>query len=456
LGKLFFSFEGIMRRLACWSLVVVLTASAARADGPRLSPLSGNPLPNPPAAEAPAPEPLELPLPQNPLAERLKPTFEIRGRIETDAIVAVQSAQSIATIGNLQNGYGFRRLRLGAQGTVGDAVRWESEVELAGGNVSLRDVFIGITALPGIRELRVGNFREPFSLDGATSSRFITFMERSPLNVLDPARNWGICGFWWPDSERALFALGVFRDGTTNGGQSIGDQDAWAVTTKLSGLPVYEPDADVFRLAHLGAAMSFRHPAGGVVNFAPTPQSNLLTVDDTPPSPFLPPVQILANSQQTYNLQAASVIGPFSMQGEWFGSTIQQTNAGVVFVHGFYVDASYFLTGEHRGYDRRRGSFDRVEVRRPLIRAPLAFGGGWGALELAARFAVADFRSSNLPPATDGSSTGVILYQLTLGTNWYLNDYTRFMFNYTAGFPDVAGKPDVSAHIFSARFAIYW
>lgn len=37
----------------------------------------------------------------------LQPTFELRGRIEADATMAAQSAESQATIGDLQNGFGF-------------------------------------------------------------------------------------------------------------------------------------------------------------------------------------------------------------------------------------------------------------------------------------------------------------------------------------------------------------
>lgn len=438
-----------MSRTASLGFLLAL-AAAGHAQHPPDPPAE-----NPPTKTEPATPPPTT-TPPNPLEERLRPTFSIRGRIEVDAVVAAQSAESIAAIGNLQNGYGFRRVRLGAQGAVGDAARWLSEVELAGGRVAVRDVFVGLTALPAVRELRVGHFREPFSLDGATSSNFITFLERSPLNLLDPARNWGVCGFWRPDDERAFFALGAFRTSTDNGGQSVGDRGDWAVTTRLTGLPVYEPDDDRFQLAHLGVAFSHRIPDRGVVNLSPTPQSNLLTVEDNPASPFLPPVAIPADSQQLYNLQAARVSGPFSLQAEWFGTTVRRTTGGVVFLHGFYADASYFLTGEHRGYEPGRGVFGRVSVRRPLLRSGGAPVGGCGAVEVAARFSFADFRSPNLPPAADGSPTGAVLYQLTAGVNWYLNDYTRVMFNYTAGFPDPVGRPAAAAHLFSLRTAIFW
>jgi phosphate-selective porin OprO/OprP len=394
----------------------------------------------------------------NPLEERLnlKPTVQFRGRIEAEATMAAQSAQSQATIGNLQNGYGFRRVRLGGQGNIGDSASWVSEAELAGGNVRLRDVFVGLDAIPYVRQTRVGHFREPYSLEGMTSSNFITFLERSPLNVLSPARNWGVCSFWWPDNERLLFSLGVFRDGTPSNGQSFGDGDNWAYTTRLTGLPVYEPDGEVFRLVHVGGAFSQRVPPNGVINFTPRTTSNLLTVEDNPGSPFLPTVNIPANSYQLYNLQAAWVHGPLSVQGEWSAATVQQTNAGNVFVHGVYIFGSYFLTGEHRGYNRTRGSFDQVDVLRPLIRSQTDPRGGCGAVELTARFSYFNFNSPNLPPDVNGAPAGTQLYELTLGANWYLNSYTRIMFNYTAGMPDMVGFGQTVAHVFGIRTALYW
>jgi len=386
----------------------------------------------------------------------IKPTFQIRGRVETEAAIAVQSEQSKAIIGDLQNGYGFRRVRLGAQGTIGDAASWVSEVELAGGNVRLRDVFVGLDAIPGVRQIRVGNFREPFSLEGMTSSNFITFLERYPVNVLSPARNWGVSGFWWPDSERVLFSVGAFRDGTANNGQSQGDGDNWAYTTRLTGLPVYEPDGEVFRLVHIGAAMSHRIPPDGLLSFTPRTVSNLLMVDDNPGSPFLPSVETPTNSYQLYNLQAASVHGPFSVQGEWTAATVQQTNMGLAFVHGVYVYGSYFLTGEHRGYNRTRGSFDQVDVLRPFIKSRDDPRGGFGAVELTVRFAYVDFSSPNLPLDVNGSPSQTKLYEVTFGTNWYLNRFTRIMLNYTLGIPQKSESNSTLAHTFGLRTALFW
>ncbi|MBX7166185.1 MAG: hypothetical protein K1X74_07535 [Pirellulales bacterium] len=386
----------------------------------------------------------------------LQPSIQVRGRVEAEAVMAAQSAESKAILGDLQNGYGFRRVRLGAQGEITDSTSWVSEVELAGGTVRLRDVFVGFDAIPGFSQIRIGHFREPYSLEGMTSSNFMTFLERSPINVLSPARNWGVCGYWWPETERLLFSLGAFRDGTPSNGQSTGDDDSWAYTTRLTGLPYYDPDEDNFRLIHLGGAVSYRIPPDGVINFTPRLTSNLLTVEDNPGSPFLPALDVAANDYQLYNLQAAGVLGAFSVQAEWSSAAVQQPDGNSIFVNGVYVYYSYFLTGEHRSYNTTRGSFDRINVLRPVMRKRGDPRGGFGALEQATRFSYLDFSSPNLPPNMSGIPTSTNLYELSVALNWYLNTNTRFMFDYTAGMPDWLAFGSTVAHTFGTRAALYW
>lgn len=437
-------------------IVAVIAVGFGRAQSTQPAPEVPRADTQPSASKTAIVEPAPVVLP-NPLDEMLtpKPTFQIRGRIETEAIVSAQSQDSKDAIGDLLNGYGFRRVRLGAQGSIGDSTSWISEVELAGGNVRLRDVFVALDAVPGVRQIRIGHMREPYSLEGMTSSNFITFLERSPVNVLSPARNWGVCGYWWPDNERILYSIGAFRDGTNSAGQSVGDGGNWAATTRLTGLPVYEPDGEEFRLVHVGGAFSQRVPPDGLISFTPRNVSNLLTVDDNPGSPFLPSVQIPASSYQLYNLQAASVWGAFSLQGEWSAAAIQ-AETGSVFVHGVYIAGSYFLTGEHRGYNRTRGSFDQVSVLRPFVKSRDDPRSGLGAVEVAVRFSYVDFNSPNLPPDVNGEPSQTSLYEMTLGTNWYLNSFTRIMFNYSLGAPKKAGSSTTLANTFALRTALYW
>lgn len=454
--------------VAAWvSAAVAQSASPSTFQGPIREPFED--VPQEPSERSPAPsvnerayEQSESELGGSPI-ERLfgdeldlTPTFQIRGRVETDATRAAQSEQSKAMIGDLQNGYGFRRVRLGAFGNIGDAASWLSEVELAGNEVRLRDVFIGFETLPNVRQIRVGQFREPYSLEGMTSSNFITFMERGPTNVLSPTRNWGVCGYWQPDDEMWLFTLGAFRDDTQSSGQSLGDDECWAYTARLTGLLVYEPDAEDFTLVHFGGALSQRTPPNNTIGFTPSTGSNLVTVEDNPGSPFLPSVTFHTNSYQLYNLQAAGVYGSFSLQAEWSAATVQQIDAGQVFTHGTYLFGSYFLTGEHRGYDLTRGSFGRVDVLRPVTRSRTNPDRGYGAVEAAMRFSYFDMNSPNLPLDSNGNPAQTVLYEITTGLNWYLHSNLRIMCDYTAGMPDKMAFGSTVAHIFGVRAALYW
>jgi phosphate-selective porin OprO and OprP len=385
----------------------------------------------------------------------LEPRFQMRGRIEAEATGAIQNGESKEIIGTLQNGFGFRRVRLGAQGNIDDSASWVSEVELAGGSVRLRDVFVGLDSIPGIRQVRIGHFREPFSLEGMTSSHYITFLERSPSNVISPARNWGVGGYWWTDDERVLFTLGAYRDGTGSNGQSTGDGGNWAYTSRLTALPIFAPDKNDDHLVHVGGAFSHRKPSNGIIDFAPRTGSNLLTVEDNPGSPFLPRVRVAADHYQLYNVQAASVAGPLSFQTEWLAAAVEQPG-GPIFIHGVYLFASFFLTGEHRSYNRTRGSFDRIDVINPFLRDTKKSARGTGAIELATRFSYFDFRSANLPLDSDGNPVGTQLYEWSNGCNWYLNSNTRVMLDYTLGLPRKIGAQPTVAHIYGIRTAVYW
>ena len=61
-----------------------------------------------------------------------------------------------------------------------------------------------------------------------------------------------------------------------------------------------------------------------------------------------------------------AVNGSWSLQAEWTGTNIVQIKGPRVFLQGFYVSASYFLTGEHREY-AKDGYFGMTQVRGPVL-----------------------------------------------------------------------------------------
>jgi len=384
-----------------------------------------------------------------------KPDIKLRGRINTDAIFVGQSPQDIASIGTISDATGFRRARLGAQGTVGPQVDWVAEFDFAGGNISFRDVYVGLDDLPIIRRLQIGHMQEPFSLEGATSSNFFAFVERSPIMALDPAFSWGVCILSYTKNERATFAVGAFRSGTNSFGDDISGQNDMAYIVRATALPLYQDNGR--RLFMLGAAVSDINPANNTVTIDTGPQSNLLNVSENPGSPFIPKITVSAYQQQLLNAEAALVLGPLSFQAEWSGTFIEQTGGPAVFLNGFYAFASWFLTGENREYLTKDGQFGIVHVRSPFIclREGQSTVHGPGAWELVLRFAYADFVSPNLP-LSKGIMQGAQSPELTAGVNWYLNDYTRIMFNYVFAAPVDPNVGQSTAQAFFIRAAIFW
>ena len=316
-------------------------------------------------------------------------------------------------------------------------------------------MWVGLKDLPWLRRVRVGHMREPFSLEGQTSSNDFTFAERSPMFTLDPARNWGVGFFSYSNDELATLSGGAFWTGTNNFGDDQGDGNDMGYIVRLTCLPLYYGEE---RLMHLGGAVSQVNPKNNVVTLNQGPQNSLLEPGtDNPLPPFVPNISIPASQEQLYNLQWAWVLGSLSLQAEWTGANIDQIGGGPVFVHGAYFYASYFLTGEHRQYATQDGAFGTTRVLAPFIRTSGQHnvGCGPGAWELTARIDYLDLSSPNIPPV-NGLAVGDRITETTLGLNWYLNDNARLMFNYVHAEPVDPNFGASSADGFFIRTAIFW
>lgn len=163
---------------------------------------------------------------------------------------------------------------------------------------------------------------------------------------------------------------------------------------------------------HVGASASVRNPTTNNVAFTAKPEANLA------PS-FLNTGNIVeGDDYQQYGLEAAAVFGPVSFQGELMQAEVDGASAGGddPTLDGFYVYASYFLTGESRPYRRANGVFDRVKPNRICEK-----GGGSGAWELGLRYTSLDFSEATAADQT--------MDDITAGVNWYPNAFTKVQLN---------------------------
>lgn len=352
--------------------------------------------------------------------------LKIGGRVMNDWSWMTPDDDLKVVTGNLADGSEFRRVRLYTSGTLHGNIDFKLQFDFTGGTANLKDAYIGLAATCPMTGLplyfKIGHFKEPFSLEELTSSKYITFMERSLPIIFAPSRNNGLQVSSSALNKRLTFAAGVF--GETNGVGKSTTEGGYNITARVTGLPMINEEGD--HLLHLGLSASSRN-LNSTKSYSARPEVHL-------GPKYVSTGTITANSILMVNFEGAVVHGPLSVQAEVFSTSIDSETAGDPSFLGYYGTVSFFLTGEHRVY--KTNAFSRVKPN-------ANFGdGGLGALELAVRYSALDLE--------DAKIMGGELSDITVGLNWHLNPHSRVMVNYIR-----ADLADVGiANILSARFQV--
>lgn len=351
--------------------------------------------------------------------------LKIGGRIHNDWFWFDQDKR-LQRMVDLEDGVEFRRARLNLSGTLYENINFKTEYDFADGDAEFKDVYLELTRLPGVQNLRIGHFKEPFGLEELTSDNDITLMERSLPNVFAPSYNTGamIHGAFLgeKEQERLTVALGIFRTADDYGNDQ--DDGGYSGTVRVSGLPWFAKDGR--RLLHLGAAYTHRNP-DGTLRIRRRPEAHGTDIR------FVDTGNFKAEDIDSLAWEAALIYGSFSLQGEYFRTNIDTQFQGDRNFDGFYAQASYVLTGEHRPYRHGNGVFGRINPRKNFrIHGK---DRGWGAWEVALRYSSIDLNDGDFSifdQALRRSSRirGGEEDNFTVGLNWYLNPNARIMWNY--------------------------
>jgi phosphate-selective porin OprO and OprP len=244
------------------------------------------------------------------------------------------------------------------------------------------------------------------------------------------------------------WAVGGYMQQDNSSGTSFQDYNNVNIAARVTGLPWYEDDG--CQLLHLG--FGFRHlfrsdtlkPDNATLEFLSKPEWDL--GQNTVDTKLIP-----AQGANMINPEAAVVYGPFSVQGEYFRSFVDKavdTKTMAVSnpeFDGYYVFASYFLTGEHRNYNRNGGVFDRPKLCNNFDPSK----GTWGAWELSGRYSNIDLNDRLITGGRESDWTG--------GLVWYLNPNVRWLFDYVHAHVDhgtaILGG---NANIVDTRFQVVW
>jgi len=364
---------------------------------------------------------------------KLKATANATVEVQADAAFFRQDDNNIATVGEIPDGAFFRRSRIGFFGEVYETVEYRIEYDFANeARPQFLDNWVALTNIPIVNNIIIGHYFEPFSLERYSPNRFITFMERSLADTFAPARNMGAMIYGNALDKRVTYALGAFRSNSNIYGEDVSFNSGYAVTAHATVLAWYEElGEDNLRLLHLGGSYSYRASGDDPVNFSTRPSIRMRQQGVGGVPVFVSTGNLDdASHVQLFGLEAAWVHGPFSIQSEYMAADTHRKRNADPFFHGGYVYGSWFLTGESRSYSPtsilgrfREGIFQRTVPRSNVFDRNA--GAGWtggGAFEVAVRWSYIDLNSAGV--------MGGYLEDMTYGLNWYLNPYTKVMFNY--------------------------
>lgn len=375
-----------------------------------------------------------------------KPKMKFFGRIHLDWWAFPRAEGGIAALEqeDPRDRVAFRRLRIGVSGDLNDNVFYKYEGEFAGGvDPSYRDALIGFRNSPVFNTIILGNHKRPYGLDHLNSSRHNIFIER-PFVVEafnEDSRRLGISSNGVNESKTMNWRFGFYHQALTQ--TTIGfinDHYQPEIAGRLALTPWYDESSGGRGYFHCAISGSFGWPDGSTdtnENAARyRTRAEARTVER-----WLDTDRILgADTNNLLGLEAVYNNGPFQLTGEYLTVGVNRLAAigENLRFDGWYVQASYFLTGEHMTWNRDNGTLGRVKPIENFFAVRDRDGNvkrGLGAWQVAARFSTVDLSDQDIIGGQGDS--------LTLAANWLWNPYARMQFNYLLGQIDRPPETDI-------------
>jgi phosphate-selective porin OprO/OprP len=394
-------------------------------------------------------------------------SLALRGRFQVDMANFMQkdpSAIPTAQIKDLSSGVIIRRAYFGVEGMAFKDFWYEfrmnfggSNAESPAGDANLNLARIAYTGIPNFR-INVGVIQPVFTLGDTVSSGGLMFIERAEID------NIAVGSFGGSDSRRGAELTfqkeNLFNDGDNlilsaayTGGQTGAATGHGGCTNSVTpGGPIIpsnpnSPSADCGEQAQILGRAAYRIWSDGVSNIqiggsaakilkVPPATATSLSLNDRPlvrvdgrrlVSATVGSVNNPVVGGTMWGLDAGANFKNFYVAGEYHKYSLDRAIGLSPKFDGFYVEASWVITGEPKVYkvggkNNEIGSWGPPKVNVPFSPA----GGSWGVWELAVRYSQVDlnWNLGNASGIAGGEETAV-----TVGLNWYLNNNVRLMLN---------------------------
>ena len=321
------------------------------------------------------------------------------------------------------NGVSIRRARFAVKGQMDENWYGEFDMDLANGLVELKDAIVRYTGIPNL-DLQVGNFKENFSIQRNTTSRYLQFMERPMVcSALAPSRHFGFNAKYakdWLWASVGLFGpeiagseeWGYIADNNKDFGRSSG----YSLTSKVVFRPLYKMDNASL---HIGAAYSYRTaPISVATGDYGTYRASARNSTSINRKKYLDTDNIKGyDHSNLWTVELAGHWNGLRYEAAYIGDNVHFINAddpASISTHnfgGWYVQAGYLLFGGKQRYDANGGKYTKIKP-----------GAKFGDLELCARYEYCDLN--------DGDVFGGSAEAYTLGLNYWVTNNVKMQLNY--------------------------
>ena len=252
--------------------------------------------------------------------------------------------------------------------------------------------------------LSVGKQKEPISGERMQSMIYNHMQERTAVSdAFLPSRNVGIVWTGAGALPYSTWAVGVFND-WFDANQDF-DESATQYIGRVTWAPLRTDDDS--SLLHLGIGYRYSDAKEGF-RYRTEPEFNQspLYVDtglDTPTG------ILRADNLQTWNAELSWRRGPLWLASEYTRTAVENSDLADPNFDGYWVGASWVLTGEMRPYNKKSGTFGGVPISKSV------YQDGKGAWEVSARWSNIDL--------SDGLVEGGEMDIASLGISWWLTPF---------------------------------
>lgn len=324
-----------------------------------------------------------------------------------------------------KNKFDIRRARLILNGHLLRHFYYFFQYEFQGaGSRRLLDAYVDTRILPYIT-FRVGQFKEPFSLEQYTRDQNLPFAERSMGFYLTPRRDVGLMAhnatLW---DERIYYGIGIFNgDGVDD--STGGNVDSPEFTGRLVLAPFRNRGMSILEGLHIGGSFSYASVDRNNVSIA-VETTGLTTLFNVASSAKFNIIRE-AKSRTRYGAELAWSYGPLLLWGEYSNlqfSDVQTSSSQFdINIKDYYGSLLWMITGE-----KPEVKMGVIQPIRPLRNL---WQGGWGAVGLAFRYDSFDAGDDVYKYLINKGDSVREATAYTIALNWYLNPYIKLLIDAT-------------------------